>query len=310
MLAWGRTSGCRTRRRLICRSFLVAAFRMNRAGHADGGGENEVCRERSEFHGCTGHQDTSIPSRAGRPARRQAGFDRLVVSEAPDVQGICYRCLRDAAYHSAANICHSPGMPLSDWLPRGSEAKPRARDQILHGARNEHLARAGERRDPCADMDRDAAHIVVHDLALAGMKPGANVDTERFDLLGDGARRSARRVPVRRRLPESRRRLSSPRGRGSARDCGGSGHGGRREDGASADRRAAAFSVDPTMSVKSTVARTRSASAAPAIPSRIPQSRRRYRRRSRRHRRDDRFPETPPAGRREYGRRRRVRPRH
>src|SRR5581483_3118722 len=75
-----------------------------------------------------------------------------------------------------------------------AETEPGAGDEILHRARNQHLARAGERRNPRADVHRDAADIVIHDLAFAGVKPGADIDAERPDLLGDraGAAHAAR----------------------------------------------------------------------------------------------------------------------
>ena len=45
--------------------------------------------------------------------------------------------------------------------PNSADAAP-ARDQILHGSGNEHITGFSLRHNPCTDVDRDAAHIVVH----------------------------------------------------------------------------------------------------------------------------------------------------
>ena len=47
------------------------------------------------------------------------------------------------------------------------EGDARARDQVLHGAGDEDLAGTGDRRDPCADVDGDAADVVVAQLNLS-----------------------------------------------------------------------------------------------------------------------------------------------
>src|ERR1700720_1059601 len=75
-----------------------------------------------------------------------------------------------------------------------AEAQARARHQVLDGARHQHLARTGERRDARADVNRNTADIVADHFALAGMESGTDFDPERPDLLGDctGAAHAAR----------------------------------------------------------------------------------------------------------------------
>ncbi len=43
---------------------------------------------------------------------------------------------------------------------------------------DEHLARAGSRRDPGTDVDGDAPHLFADDLAFAGMETGANLQPD------------------------------------------------------------------------------------------------------------------------------------
>src|SRR6187431_2943747 len=72
-------------------------------------------------------------------------------------------------------------------------------DQVLDRARHEHLAGAGLRRDPRADVDGDAADLRAHHLALAGVHAGTQLEPQRpgafADRLGatDGARRAVER---------------------------------------------------------------------------------------------------------------------
>src|SRR5665213_3675573 len=65
--------------------------------------------------------------------------------------------------------------------------QPGARHQILHGTRNENLARPSHRGDARADMDRDTPDIVVNFLAFAGVKPSSNIDPERTNFFDDCA---------------------------------------------------------------------------------------------------------------------------
>src|SRR5437016_11105048 len=58
------------------------------------------------------------------------------------------------------------------------ELEPRAADEILHRARNEHLAGSRHRRDTCADRDRDPRDLAVAHLALAGVESCSDLDLE------------------------------------------------------------------------------------------------------------------------------------
>ena len=62
------------------------------------------------------------------------------------------------------------GHTLERFAAAVIEAQSGAYDQVLDGARHQHLAGVGERRDPRADMNGDAANIVADDFALAGME--------------------------------------------------------------------------------------------------------------------------------------------
>ena len=57
------------------------------------------------------------------------------------------------------------------------ELDSRAGDQVLDGARNEHLARLGEGGDARPDVNGDAARFAVNELALAAVQPSAYVLT-------------------------------------------------------------------------------------------------------------------------------------
>ena len=64
------------------------------------------------------------------------------------------------------------------------EAEARADYEVLHGARDDDLARLGERGNPGADVYGDAADVVSDQLALAGVNPGAQCQAEPI-LIGD-----------------------------------------------------------------------------------------------------------------------------
>jgi hypothetical protein len=49
-------------------------------------------------------------------------------------------------------------------------------DEILDGARYEHFARLGRRCDTGARVHGDPADLVAHQLTLAGVKPGPDLD--------------------------------------------------------------------------------------------------------------------------------------
>ena len=61
------------------------------------------------------------------------------------------------------------------------ELQPRARDKILHGTRDEHLAGGGHARDSLADMHGDARDVSAARLHLAGVQAGAYLQAERAD---------------------------------------------------------------------------------------------------------------------------------
>jgi hypothetical protein len=58
------------------------------------------------------------------------------------------------------------------------EADARARNDVPHRAGHEHLAWAGERRDPRAGMNCDPADAIAVELALAGMQSGQQLKPE------------------------------------------------------------------------------------------------------------------------------------
>src|SRR4029450_10928400 len=73
------------------------------------------------------------------------------------------------------------------------EGDPRAGDEVLHRARDDHLARSGERGNTGTRADDDAGDLSLVQLALAGVHACAKLETEcpdaTDDLLGapDGA---------------------------------------------------------------------------------------------------------------------------
>ena len=139
------------------------------------------------------------------------------------------------------------------------EDEPAPGGQVLHGRETSTSDGPGQRRDASADVDRDAGDVVADQLDLAGV--AARRGSRRR---GDGP---PRRSPARTARPARGRRTSRRTRRPPCRS--------RVPDGARAVARtdrgarceqlspapspsAAAFSVEPTMSVNSTVASTRS----------------------------------------------------
>src|ERR1019366_5978356 len=59
------------------------------------------------------------------------------------------------------------------------EAQSGTGDQVSDGAGNQHFVRFGSGRDARRDMHRDTADIVADQLALAGMEPGADLQSQR-----------------------------------------------------------------------------------------------------------------------------------
>src|SRR5439155_21843707 len=72
------------------------------------------------------------------------------------------------------------------------EDDPGAGDQVLDGTRHEHLPRISGGRDPCARVDGNPADLVSHQLALACVKPCADLNAERPDARAARPRRANR----------------------------------------------------------------------------------------------------------------------
>jgi hypothetical protein len=168
----------------------------------------------------------------------------IVGDDAPGLLAVRGRCLRTV------------GTPWTELLGAG--------DEILDGARDEHLSGLRVRRDACAGVDGDAADLAVHELALTGVEAGAYIDAELAHALRDRTQRIARVGPSKlAKNPSPAVSSSWPRKRASSL---------RTRlwwPAISSDQRrspsSAAFCVESTMSVKSTVVSLRSIST----PSRI-----------------------------------------
>src|SRR3954447_435805 len=88
-----------------------------------------------------------------------------------------------------------------------------AGDEVGDGARDEHLARPRSGAHARADVHRDAAHIsVAHQLALAGVQTGADLDAERANRVAGRARAAnpSRGTVERRQEPVAHRLDLSP----------------------------------------------------------------------------------------------------
>ena len=152
-------------------------------------------------------------------------------------------------------------MPLSWCSPRSSKARPEPGDEVLDRRRDQDLRRTGEGADPGADVHGDAADIGAQQLDLAGVAAGAHLEAQGLDRLADALR--ALHGPGRPVEGGEEAVTGGLRPR-----CRGSGRAGRarsrcaaRAARSSRRRRArTALSVEPTTSVKSTVASTRSSS--------------------------------------------------
>src|SRR5450432_4888572 len=68
------------------------------------------------------------------------------------------------------------------------EAQARAFHELLRGARNEHLARAGDARDPGSDMNRDSANLALDGLRLAHVQAGSRGEAELRSQVANGKR--------------------------------------------------------------------------------------------------------------------------
>ena len=161
-----------------------------------------------------------------------------------------------------------------DVLATRLERQPGAGHQVPDGAGRQHLARAGQRRDPLPDVDGDPADVVADQLALAGVQARPDLQPERPDRLDDRARtadRPGRPVERRQEAVAGRLDLAAPEA-GQLLP-----HDGDRGCPAvepAAVSKLVARSVELTMSVNRTVASTRSGSGVPLARSGTPRSRR------------------------------------
>src|SRR5205085_9855824 len=60
-------------------------------------------------------------------------------------------------------------------------------DQVPHGTRDQHFPWSGHRRHLGAGANRDPAELLSHQVALAGVQPGAKAKIERAERLANGA---------------------------------------------------------------------------------------------------------------------------
>lgn len=63
-----------------------------------------------------------------------------------------------------------------------------ARNEVLHRPGDQHAARLGFRHDACTGMDRDAADIVAHQFAFAGVHSRTHFNPELSDRERNGKR--------------------------------------------------------------------------------------------------------------------------
>src|SRR5882672_11402612 len=100
------------------------------------------------------------------------------------------------------------GHALERVDPAIVESKARPGHQILDRAGDEYFTALGERGHARADVHRDASQLVPHDLALASVHAGANLDAEASYALGDRTARPHRaRGTVERRQKAVARRV-------------------------------------------------------------------------------------------------------
>ena len=70
------------------------------------------------------------------------------------------------------------------------EVEPRTGNEISDGARDEHVARAGEGKDARGDVDAGPGYAVAAALDLAGVKARSHLETQVPQLLAQGERSS------------------------------------------------------------------------------------------------------------------------
>src|SRR5208282_181115 len=79
------------------------------------------------------------------------------------------------------------GDPLQRMGAEILEFYARARDQVLHGARNQHIVGAAELRHPRSDVHRDPPHVILGQLDFACMKTDAHRNLESTQRIANGA---------------------------------------------------------------------------------------------------------------------------
>jgi hypothetical protein len=138
----------------------VAQSRLRKPGHAPCDGHRRGWRRRGRARRTAGDQTAWG---FADPALRKASVS---------TPGLCATATMgsgsgQSSYISTAKIRHVPGMPLRSCSPRSLSVWAGADAEVADRAADEHLARSGEAADPCADVDREAADVVVgrNDLA-------------------------------------------------------------------------------------------------------------------------------------------------
>ena len=58
------------------------------------------------------------------------------------------------------------------------ELDPGADNEVLDRSRHKDLIGSGDGRDPCSDMDGESSHVVADTLDLAGVQPGAHLESK------------------------------------------------------------------------------------------------------------------------------------
>src|ERR671922_2330082 len=104
--------------------------------------------------------------------------------------------LRTASTMKASGIENRVETPRSDTLELELaavlEPDARARDEVFHGARHEHLTRPRRGDHPRGGVDGDAANLVRYQLALAGVQAGTDLEVERTKGIADCTRAANR----------------------------------------------------------------------------------------------------------------------
>jgi hypothetical protein len=146
------------------------------------------------------------------------------------------------------------------------EADLRSGDEVADGLRDEHLARSGMRRDPGADVDGEPGDLALVELALADVDSDrASRPSVRTPSTIACAARIARAVPSKvAKNPSPAVSRSWPRNRASSRRTIAWWRASRSRQARSPTR--TAWSVEPTMSVKTTVASTLSGTDGASSP--------------------------------------------